>query len=285
MPTSLPKCMTVSRWLAHATTVLTGSDSARLDAEVLLTATIGQTRTSLYTWPEAVIDSVHMERLEQQLQRRAGSEPLAYLLGEREFWSLRLEVSHDVLVPRPETEHLVEYALQALDGGACGPILEAGTGSGAIAIALAREHRIAVVASDICIAALAVAQRNVARHAAGLVSLVQAHWLAPFSNNSMGMIISNPPYLAAHDPHLDNSELSHEPRQALVSGKTGLDALAQLIDEATRVGKPHCRVILEHGFQQGAAVRELMAQQAFVGITTLPDLAGLDRLTTGCCPA
>lgn len=275
----------MSHWLAHATTVLSGNDSARLDAEMLLAATLGQTRTALYTWPDAVVDPVHRENLELQLRRRATSEPLAYLLGEREFWSLRLEVSHDVLVPRPETEHLVEYALQALDEGACGPILEAGTGSGAIAVALASERHIAVVASDICIAALAVAQRNVVRHAAGLVSLVQAHWLAPFSNNSMGMIISNPPYLAAHDPHLDNSELSHEPRQALVSGKTGLDALAQLIDEATRVGKPHCRVILEHGFQQGAAVRELMAQHAFVGISTLPDLAGLDRLTTGCCPA
>jgi release factor glutamine methyltransferase len=279
------KCMTVSGWLAHATTVLTGSDNARLDAEMLLAVTLGQTRTSLYTWPDAVIDAVHMQSLELQLRRRATSEPLAYLLGEREFWSLTLEVNHAVLVPRPETEHLVEYALQMLDEDACGPILEAGTGTGAIAIALARERRIPVVASDICIAALAVAQRNVARHAAGLVSLVQAHWLAPFSTNSMGMIISNPPYLAANDPHLDNSELSHEPRQALVSGKTGLDALAQLIDEATRVGKPHCRVILEHGFQQGAAVRELMAQHAFDGITTLHDLAGLDRLTTGCCPA
>ena len=279
MPSN-PVSATLATWVADATTRLSSVSSARLDAELLLCHTLGIERTALYAWPDKAIDEVHCVLLEQYLQARADGKPLAYITGVKEFWSLAINVTPDVLIPRADTEVLVEHALAVYrDTG--GPVLEMGTGSGAIAIALATELQVSITASDVSEPALRVAIDNAERLVPGLVNFVHGNWGAPFENNSFNLIVSNPPYIDAQDSHLLAPALKHEPQNALISAKHGLADIEQILIDAQRVGGNGCTVILEHGYDQGMQVRELMEKYDYNYIESKHDLAGHERITVG----
>jgi len=279
--------MNIAQWLKSASESLTEYESARLDAELLLCHVLNCDRTKLYAWPEQELSAAQLEQLDGLITKRLSGDPIAYLVGQREFWSLPFDVSPDVLVPRADTELIVELALQALPDRCNAPILDAGTGSGAIATAVTHDwsgSTLLMIATDISVPALALAKRNAEKHATGLVNFVRSHWLSAFADNTFGMIISNPPYLANDDPHLNNKTLRHEPIGALVSGDDGLDDIRHLIFDACRAGKPDCYVLLEHGATQASAITTLMSDANYSSIQTHQDIAGLDRVTCGYCP-
>lgn len=253
-------------------------DTARLDAELLIVHVTGLSRAKLYAFPETELSLTQQDTLELLLRKRVAGEPLAYLTQTREFWSLALSVTPDVLIPRPDTETLVEKALELEASAPAGCIIELGTGSGAIALALAQEldHR-PIIAVEKQGAALAVAQLNVKRFGLGRVHLVQGHWLDAVCAHGAAMIIANPPYLAADDEHLPT--LSYEPQSALVSGPTGLEDLEHIIQAAAVAGTDGGLLMLEHGYRQASSVQSLLADYNYSGINTHRDLAGLDRIT------
>lgn len=220
------------------------------------------------------------QALSQLLQRRCQGEPLAYITGEREFWSLPLSLAAGALIPRPDTELLVELALERLPELPPGDVIELGTGSGAIALALAQEvddrH---ITAIEKHAAALQVAHDNIRRLGQGRVQLIQASWLDSIAADTASLIISNPPYLASDDPHLPT--LQFEPQTALVSGRTGLEDIQQITEASCRVGKPGCLLLLEHGHEQGSHVRSILGDYNFDKIETCRDLAGLERVSLG----
>ncbi|HEY2558476.1 MAG TPA: peptide chain release factor N(5)-glutamine methyltransferase [Caldimonas sp.] len=262
---------------------------ASLDAQLLLARVLATTRTALIAHDERQLAVQEYERWCAWLARRAGGEPLAYLIGEKEFHGLALEVNADVLVPRPETELIVDWASSLLAGlareraavGEARPasVVDLGTGSGAIALALKRLHPGAtVVASDASAAALAVARRNADR--TGLaIELVEGAWWAAVAGRRFDLAISNPPYVAAGDPHL--AALRHEPLVALTPGGDGLDALRTIVAGSTAHLKAAGWLVVEHGFDQGAAVRNLLARAGLVEVETRDDLAGHARATAG----
>jgi release factor glutamine methyltransferase len=258
------------------------SASARLDAELLLAHVLGVERGRLLARTERALTPQAAARYAGLVARRAAGEPVAYLLGRREFWSLTLEVGPAVLVPRPETELLVELALECLRGASAPAVLDLGAGSGAVGLAIAHECPAARVdLVDTSAAAVAVAQRNRTRLALGNARTLCGHWYAPVAGSQYAVIVANPPYLAANDPHLVAHELRYEPRSALVAGPTGLEA----IDEITRLASAHLvpggALILEHGAAQGEATRSLFESAGLAGVATHRDLAGLERATLG----
>ena len=256
------------------------SESPALDAAILVALALGVPRAALDSDPDRALAPEQAARLEALALRRCGGEPLAYLTGRREFWSLELEVTPAVLVPRPETELLVEWALAALAGRDRPAVLDLGTGSGAIALALALERPDAeVTAIDASPGALEVAQRNAARHGLGNIRFLAGDWFGPVGEARFDAIVSNPPYVAAADPAL--AALAHEPRAALVAGDDGLAALAAICAGAPpRLAHAGC-LIVEHGASQGASVRALMARSGLEGAATRRDLAGRERATRG----
>lgn len=270
--------MTSGAALASAAELL----GTRLDAELLLAHVLDVSRASVIAHDERVLTPEEQGDFERLLARRVAGEPLAYLTGIKEFWSLELEVTPDVLVPRPETELLVEWALSLMPRRGEGlHVLDLGTGSGAIALALAREcPRALVTASDISAAALTVAQRNVRRAAVGNVNLRHAGYLDAFAQ--FNLVVANPPYIAEGDPHL--AELKFEPKLALTSGRDGLDALRRIVADAPKHLRPEGWLLVEHGHDQGATVRALFAQAKFAQVETRRDLAGHERATGGRLP-
>jgi len=270
----------IAEALQEARGALQHSDSDRLDAEVLLAHVLGKPRSHLHAWPDARLAADQATRYRRLLARRAAGEPVAYLTGRREFWSLEFEVSPATLIPRPETELLVEQALEVLPAGAPLRIADLGTGSGAVAVALARERRHwRLCATDRCSAALQVARRNAVRLGAAQIDFVRGDWCAAFAGCSLDAIVSNPPYVAEQDPHLGQGDARFEPRTALAAGPRGLDDLARLINDAGRVLRAGGWLFLEHGAEQAAAVRSLLTDRAFGDMQTLRDLAGLERVT------
>lgn len=222
-------------------------------------------------------------QLSALLDRRLNGEPLAYITGKKEFWSIALDVEPGVLVPRPDTELLVEIALRLYSQLPGGCIVELGTGSGAIALALAQElAKQTIVAVERNTLALRVAAKNIAIFGQNRVQLVQANWLDSLQSRSAAIIVSNPPYLATDDEHLPS--LQHEPLNALVSGDTGLEDIETIIKDSCRVGKPGGVLLLEHGYQQGRAVRSLLSRYNYLSISTECDLAGLERVSYGYLP-
>lgn len=281
---------TLGSWLETASAQLTEFESPRLDAEILLCHALGLTRTSLYAWPDKSIDQAAKQQLQQLLERRVSGEPIAYIVGSQEFYGLEINVNNAVLVPRPETEQLVDLVLTELHTNPEASVLDAGTGSGAIAIAIAHEARktnprFFMVASDESESALLTAQQNVQIYVPQAVALVRSDWLCAFADQSFDIIVSNPPYIAAKDPHLSTLPLTHEPLQALASGEDGLQAIRDIIADAVRVIKPNGRLLIEHGYEQAHAIREIMQAHDFQQITTHADLAGLDRISTCTKPA
>ena len=258
------------------------SASPRLDLELLLCAAAGCSRTLLYARPETELTGTALAQFETLLARRRGGEPMAYLLGEREFWSLRLRVTPATLIPRPETELLVELALDRVQEPRA-RVLDLGTGSGAIALALAGERPAwQITGVDRCAAALQVAEAN--RAALGLdnVRLRQGDWLAG-ERGHYHLIVANPPYVDAADPHLGQGDVRFEPREALVAAEGGLAELRTIAATAPGHLLPGGWLLLEHGADQGAAVRALCAA-ALEEVRSWTDLAGHERVSGGRLP-
>jgi release factor glutamine methyltransferase len=260
-----------------------------LDAQVLLAHVLGCDRAWLAAHGTDVLARESAERFFiLSKRRRDHGEPVAYLTGTREFWSLPLAVTPDVLIPRPETETLVEAALARLPADAQASVLDLGTGSGAIALALAHERPQAEVwAVDASAAALRVAQGNAQRLGLGRVRFVQSDWYAnlPADAPAFAAIVANPPYVARGDPHLAERDVRHEPRAALVAGADGLDALRTIVAGAASRLRPAGWLLVEHGYDQAHAVRALFAAAGFEALQSLRDLAGIARVVLGRRPA
>lgn len=259
-------------------------DEARREAEILLGHHLGRPRSYLYAWPDAPVDAATAAGFRAALAARRRGVPLAYLLGEREFWSLPLRVGEAVLIPRADTERLVERALQ-LPLPAAARVIDLGTGSGAVALALASERRAwDVAAVEESAAALAVAWDNGDR--LGLpVRWLQGDWFAPVAGERFDLVVANPPYLDGDDPHLARGDLRFEPRRALVASGGALAAIEAIVSAAPRRLRPGGWLLLEHGCEQGAAVRARLRAAGFGDVSTSRDLAGRERVSGGCRPA
>jgi release factor glutamine methyltransferase len=260
------------------------ADDPRREAEVLLGAALGRSRAWLLANPgERVLDCEATDRYEAFVTRRRQGEPVAYLLGEKEFWSLPLRVQPGVLVPRPETELLVERALAHFPAGADFAALDLATGSGAVALAIAHERpRCRMTATDIAPVAVATARENAGRLGlADRVEVLQGPWHEPVAGRCFDLIVSNPPYIASDDPRVEPGVRRYEPAAALFSGPTGLEALQAIVADAPRHLRRGGWLIVEHGDLQGGAVRELFERAHFAGVCTHRDLAGRDRCTEG----
>lgn len=265
--------------VAEATQRLsTSSDSARLDAEILLCRSINMPRSYLFAHPEDVLDELTIGRLDKLLQRRAEGEPMAYITGVKEFWSLGLLVSPATLVPRPETELLVELALREIPREANWQVLDLGTGCGAIAIAIASERLLCdVTATDISTDALAIARENVRQASLANVICIEGDWTEPVAGRRFDIIVSNPPYVGASDDALQ--ALAYEPMAALASGEDGLDAIRILAGDCGALLEAEGLLIIEHGVEQQDDVAAILAAQGWSDITCHNDLAGKPRVT------
>jgi release factor glutamine methyltransferase len=268
---------------AGADALAGSSSSARLDAELLLGHALQRSRAWLYANPEAPLTADSQTVFLALLGQRSSGRPLAHLTGTREFWSLPLEVNEHTLVPRPETELLMERALQLIELHGAQRLLELGTGSGALAVALATEQpQLSIVATDASAAALEIAQRNAERHAPERIEFYAGDWYAAVAEQPpFDIIISNPPYIATGATALTDPELAFEPVQALYSGASGLNAIKTIITQAHTALRPGGLLALEHGFDQAAEVAKLLAAANFDAITMHADLAGLPRVTEG----
>lgn len=267
--------------LAAAAARLPGEE-ARLEAEVLLLHLLRRPRAWLFAHADDELDASLAERYEDLLQRRLAGEPVAYLTGEREFWSLPLQVSAATLIPRADTERLVELALERLPPERGADVADLGTGSGAVALAIAKERpRARVVATDRSVAALAVAGGNARKLSIGNVEFVESDWFAGLRGRVFDLIASNPPYIAARDPHLLQGDLRFEPVGALASGADGLDDLRRIVDGACVHLRSGGWLLLEHGYDQGEAVRERLTAAGFADVATWRDLGGQERVSGG----
>tara|TARA_R110002012_G_scaffold286734_2_gene478414 strand:- start:7352 stop:8185 length:834 start_codon:yes stop_codon:yes gene_type:complete len=272
--------LTVAELLAQAN--LPDSESPVLDAELLLCHVLGKGRSYLRTWPEAQPSAEQVERFWVLLARRRTGEPVAYLLGERGFWSLDLQVSPATLIPRADTERLVELGLELGPTGVA-QVLDLGTGTGAIALALAAERGDwQLTGSDRVPDAVALAQSNAERLQLSNTRFLLSNWFSALQGQCFDLILSNPPYIAADDPHLAQGDVRFEPRSALVSGADGLDDIRLLVAAAPDHLKQGGWFLLEHGWQQSAAVQALLVERGFVDVDSWTDLAGHPRVTGGC---
>ncbi|WP_297904403.1 peptide chain release factor N(5)-glutamine methyltransferase [Metallibacterium sp.] len=275
--------MTDLRTLLTTARVQLASDEAALEAELLLAVALGHPRSWLYAHADAVPEPAAITRFETLIARRAAGEPVAYLLGRRWFWTLELEVGPECLIPRPETELLLEQALLRLPQDAPARVADLGTGSGALALALASARPHAhVLATDASAVALTRARANARRLGlARRVRFAEGDWCAALGAERFAMLVSNPPYLADDDAHLQQGDLRFEPRMALAAGVDGLDALRVIIHAAPEHLHARGWLLLEHGAEQGLAVRALLAARGFVEVRSLRDLQAHERVTLG----
>ncbi|WP_075879748.1 peptide chain release factor N(5)-glutamine methyltransferase [Vreelandella massiliensis] len=279
--------MTLDALLAAATARLTqaGSATPRLDAELLLCHAIGRDRTWIYTWGDRPCERYQHARFAALVAARAQGEPVAYLIGAREFWGLALMTSPETLIPRPDTETLVEAAL-ARATTSSGALLDLGTGTGAIALAFASERpHWQVVGVDIRPEAVALAKRNAARLGITNARFAQSDWFSALAADDetpgFDIIVSNPPYIAADDPHLTRGDVRFEPRSALVAGSAGMADLLHLIERAQAFLAESGWLLLEHGHTQAGGVRAALRQGGYHNVESLHDLAGHERVTLG----
>jgi release factor glutamine methyltransferase len=251
-----------------------------LEARILVGHALALSRIQLITQSERILNKDEAERVSALVNRRLAGEPIAYIVGEREFFGLALKTTPAVLIPRPDTELLVELALERLPPG--GSLLDMGTGSGAIAIAVAHTApQASVTASDVSEEALTVAKENAARHQAK-VEFLRSDWYEAVGNRRFDVIASNPPYILANDPHLSEGDLRFEPAGALTDNADGLSALRILIEHAPEHLAPAGWLLMEHGYDQSQAVRQLLQQRGFKQVRSWEDLAGIERVSGGC---
>ncbi len=259
-------------------------EQPRLEAELLLAAALSTDRSTLYAHPERLVDDAARQGYSDLLEARLTGRPIAQLTGQREFWSLSLRVNEFTLIPRPATEHLVEAALAHCPPETSRLIADLGTGSGAIACAIARERPgTRIIATDVCPQALDIARENARSLGVHNIEFRQGDWFAALDTLRCDLIVSNPPYIRADDPCLAAAPLRFEPYQALCGGADGLDAIRILVSRAHRYLQSGGRLFLEHGADQAAATRDLLAEHGFADIATQQDLSGHDRVTGGIC--
>ena len=274
--------ITIAAALRSAAVQLNASSSPRLDAEVLLADSLAVSRAYLYRESARALEPASVEKFQTMIRSRARGKPVPYLTGRAEFWSLELEINDAVLVPRPETELLVELALEVCPPSETYRIAELGTGSGAVAAAIALERPLSyVVAIERSLRAVQLAQRNLHRLGATNASTTVADWLASFTIEAFDLIVANPPYVAESEHERVDPALHFEPREALFAGHDGLSALATIIAQAPTCLVRGGHLIVEHGDRQGMHVRNLFGQNGFKAVTTRNDLAGCERVSLG----
>lgn len=276
---------TVGELLQQARRQLRHLDSAGLDSEVLLAAVTGSRRESFYSHPERPLPREQAVDFNALIRRRLEGYPVAYLIGRREFWSLEFMVNRFTLIPRPETELLVEAALEYIPRDAVTDILDLGTGSGAVAVAVARERpQSRITATDISPEALDVARENAAAIDPASITFLESDWFTALAGRRFHLIVCNPPYVASGDAGFSGGEIRFEPRLALDGGPAGLEALQRIIAAAGRHLHSGGRLLLEHGHDQGGEVRRLLTLNHYRDSLTLRDYAGRDRVTLAVLP-
>jgi len=274
---------TVSEALDWATEQLSASDEARLDSQVLLTYALNVSRTWLFTWPDKTLDGATLTAFNALIEERKSGTPIAYITGYRDFWSLRLKITPDTLIPRADTELLVETALTLKNVEKPCDVIDLGTGTGAIALSLANEcPSWRITATDINPKTLSVAKEN-AKALDLNVSFKASAWFDDIKER-FDLVISNPPYIESDDPHLQQGDLRFEPAGALASGDDGLDDIRLLVQQALKHLNKDGYLLLEHGYQQAEAVRTLMADAGYIDIETHQDIEDRDRVTLGKIP-
>jgi release factor glutamine methyltransferase len=272
----------IAQLLADAVQQLeASSESARADAGILLAHCLQKSRTWLFTWPDKTLDAASIAAFQHLLGERLRGVPIAHLTGQREFWTLNLKVTPDTLIPRPETELLVETALALLPPSPAN-ILDLGTGTGAIALAIASERPDSqVTACDFSAAALAVAAENARANNILNVQFIHSDWFTNLPTQRFTIIVSNPPYIEVDDPHLTQGDVRFEPLTALTAGQDGLDDLRHIVQNAPQWLEASGWLLLEHGYNQGVVVTALLQASGFQNVRCLPDLAGNDRVSIG----
>lgn len=267
--------------LEHALAILDSiSTSAKLEAEILLARVLGKDRSFLRAWPEARLNTVQITRFREFIEARRNGMPIAYVCGFKEFWSKEFKVSPAVLIPRPETELLVEMALEVIPSGRPLAVLELGSGSGIIAVSLALERpELEILATDISPAALAIARENAHLHRVNTIRFLISNWFESIPETKFDLVVSNPPYVAHNDPHLKQGDLVFEPELALQSGPSGLEALELIADQARQWLSPGGQVLLEHGFEQVHELGRMLNRFGYIQITTRRDLQDHARVT------
>ena len=272
---------TLLELLKEARSKLTGPE-ARQESELLLAEICGISRSHQLIHPDEELSEKQCQQFDSAIKRRIAGEPLAYITGSRGFWDMDLQVTPDVLIPRPDTECLVEQALQRIPADARWQIADLGTGSGAIALVLARERPLCdIIATGLSMAALVIAKENARLQGVKNISFAAGSWFQPIKNRLFEMIICNPPYIPVDDPHLKQSDLPAEPDHALISGGDGLDAIRKIISDSVLHLKPSGFLLLEHGYDQAIKVTELLCNEGFKEIFTEKDYGGNDRVTGG----
>ncbi|MCW8831194.1 MAG: peptide chain release factor N(5)-glutamine methyltransferase [Gammaproteobacteria bacterium] len=257
------------------------SDSARLDAEVLLCHALDCSATHLLAWPEKILDAEQAQIFNRLIEQRQSGTPVAYLTGKREFWSLDFNVTPATLIPRPETETLVEFILDKFPDKKKLSLIDLGTGSGAIVIAIASERpNWKITSTDISAEALGIARENAITHQIKNISFIESNWFDQIETQYFDLVISNPPYIAEQDRHLSQGDVRFEPRSALISGETGMDDIKHIISQSGKYLKRDGWLALEHGYDQKQQVFECFNQH-FQNITQLTDLSGHVRVTAG----
>ena len=256
--------------------------AAPLEAEMLLAYVIAKPRSFLRTWPQTLLTSSQWEQYHQLTTRRLKGEPIAYLIGEREFWSMKLTVTPATLIPRPETERLVELALAKIPPHANWQIADLGTGSGAIALAIAKERPgCQISACDKSQQALNIAISNAHRHNIKNIQWLHSHWFEGLGAQQFDVVVANPPYIAVDDPHLSQGDLRFEPISALTSGQQGLDDIIEIVTQSRKYIKAGGWLLIEHGFNQGEQVASLLTANHFEAVECVSDYGARERVTLG----
>ena len=258
------------------------SDSARLDIELLLCSVLKKDRTFLHAWPDHVLTKDQFNSFQQQLEQRLQGKPIAHILGERGFWSLNLKVTPDTLIPRPDTERLVELALECIPEESEWKILDLGTGTGAIALSLAKERpRCFITATDQSQSALDVAKQNAESNNISNIKFIQSDWFTNLENQQFDVIVSNPPYIKENDPHLKQGDVRFEPLSALTSGEEGLNDIRTIIKFSHQYLSENGVLLIEHGYDQADHVGDLLKTANFTKVSNFKDYNGNPRVSIG----
>jgi len=273
---------TVTELLQKAEQDMNCSSSARLDAEILLCEVMRFNRSKIYSHPDQPIANEKLTLFKSLIEKRRQGHPVAHLTGKKEFWSLELAINEDTLIPRPETEHLVETALKHIPAHAEYNVLDLGTGCGAIAIAIASERpHCNITATDINANALTMAKKNAAFHKLTNIQFLVSDWYKNIPSQTFDLIVSNPPYIKQDDEHLSQGDVRFEPKLALVAGPDGMQAINIILELAKAYLASDARLLIEHGYDQKGLVQHGFLMNGFKQVTTLQDLSGHDRITYG----